>query len=583
MSISRLSLTAHSGGRIFTLRRIGHRIALILAAMSLCWLMVPASAEPEPTYAVAFTVREAPSPFATPVHGGPHWVTTTFLFDSLVWKDQNGLVPLLAQSWQSSENKKVWTFKLRQDVRWHDGQPFTADDVKFTVDYLREHPLALAASEATSRIERIEVRSPLEVVFYLQSPWPDFLTDVAGIILIIPRHIWQSVTDPRKFLQPSAFIGTGPFKYIETRRGEYHLLESNAQYFLGRPAVERLVFKAVNNPPLALKSGDVDAASFSSPLAMARFEGGDDFVIENGPYSYYVTKLIFNVAHPPFTSKLVRQAFAYALDRQAIVNTVLSGNGLVSSAGLLHPDSRWFDPELPRYEYHPQRAEELLRQAGFSGKDADGVLESADGSRLSFILYQRGESPDMACVAEMIKDQLAAAGIHLDIKPVNTGVLEGLLSKGDFDIALDGHGGTIRLELVADNPDFSARVYHNDELETLKTTFSTSLEAEVRRAAAWKIQRIIAEDLPALPIYHPGSPVVYRKSKGIRWFWTKEGLGGGAPIWWNKLALLRSGASPGSALSSAPPAGMTRSIVVLAVAVIILSALFIRFGNRSGR
>lgn len=522
-----------------------------------------------------------PSLFSTPAHGGPHWVVTTFLFDSLLWKDKDGPVPLLAESWRSSDDKRAWTFQLREDVSWHDGQPFTAGDVKFTFDYLRDHPFPMSAAEATSQIDHVEVGSPSEVTFHLKSPSLDFLADVAGAIQILPKHVWQKVADPLKFLDPPAFIGTGPFKFVETRRGEYHLFEANDRYFLGRPAVDRLIFKAVTNPPLALESGDVDAASFSSPLALARFNNRADFVITKGPYSYYLTKLIFNVSHPPFASKEVRQAFAYALDRQEIINQVLGGSGLVASAGLLHPDSEFFNPNLPRYEHNKERAEELLSRAGFTRKGADGVLESADGKRLSFVLYERNDSPDLARTAEMIRDQLGEVGVHLDVKPVNTGPLESILGKGEFDITLDGHGGTIRPEFAADNADFPAHVYHNDELRAVRSDFSSSLDAEKRRQDAWKIQSIIADDLPGLGIYNPSSPLVYRKSKGIEWFWTKQGLGGGAPIWWNKLATLK--ATNPAGFPSSPARRGTMILVALILASLVVVVVFVGFKRFSKR
>ena len=561
-------------------RRVGLLLTLCLAMASVgCHRIIGSSTSAARTYTIAFTVREPPSPFATPAHGGPHWVVCTYLFDSLVWKDQNGFVPLLADNWQSSEDKQVWTFDLRQGVRWHDGQPFTADDVKFTFDYLRDHPFPMNAAEIATRIDRVEATSPTQVRFYLKQPWQDFLDDVAGIVLILPRHIWQSVTDPVKFLDASAFTGTGPFKYVETRRGEYHLFQTNPDYFLGRSPFDRLVFKAVNNPPLALESGDVDAASFNSPAAVARFQDRPAFVTAKGPYSYYLSKLIFNVSRPPFDAKGVRQAFAYALNRQDIVNKVLNGGGMVSSAGLLHPDSNWFNPGLPKYNPDKVRAEELLTQAGFTRNDASGIRESADGTRrLSFTMYVRNDnSPDMSRTAEMVRDQLAQVGVHLDIKPLNTGPLEGILSQGDFDITLDGHGGTLRPEFVADNADFPAHVYRNEELKRLRDQFLSASDDRQRRDAAWKIQSIIADDLPGLGIYNPNSPVVYRKSKGVNWFWTKQGLGGGAPIWFNKLALVKADGSPVVADVSVRRLPGVQGIAVAGGVVIVLIFAYSKF------
>lgn len=521
-------------------------IALLCAAgwfLTLVACYSPRSvAQSERVVTISHAVRDLPSVFASMAHGGPHWVTTTFLYDTLVWKDQNGIIPLLAESWQSSADKKQWIFKLHSDVVWHDGKPFSAEDVKFTFDYLRQHPHPSTAAEANRLVDKIEITAPDTVSLTLRRPSPDFLLSVAGVVLILPKHIWQSVDDPLKYLDPPAFIGTGPFRHVETRRGEFHLFAANDQYFLGRPVVDRLVMKQVSNPALALESGDIDATGISSPKALARFRGRDEFAIVKGPYSYFLTKLVFNHTRAPFNKKEVRQAVAYALDRPAIVRQALEGEGLVSSAGLLHPDSEWFAPDLPKYEHDQKRAEELLDKAGYAQRDADGVRRSAEGSRLEFTLYQRLESgtSEMSRQAELIRDQLRAVGIKLEVRPLNTAPLEGLLAKGDFDISLDSHGGNISLSIPATNPDFPARTYHNETLKKLYAEFTTATEEDKRRAAAMRIQQLVADDLPGFPIANPASTLVLRKSKGLAWYWTKQGLGSGAPIWWNKLATLKT-------------------------------------------
>lgn len=497
------------------------------------------SANSADTYTIGFTVRDAPSVFTSLTHLGPHFVVTTFLFDGLVWKDDKGFVPLLAEKWQASDDKKVWTFNLRPNARWHDGQAFTADDVKFTFEYARRFPLPMGAADSNALVESVDAPNPQTVVFKLKNPAPDFLNVVAAQVQIIPKHIWETVQDPLTFQEARAFVGTGAYKYIETRRGEYHLFEANKDYFLGSPMYSRLIIKNVNNPLLALESGDIDAAAPATATAAQSFQGRDEFEIVRGPYSYYLTKLIFNVNRPPFDSKDARQAVAYALNRPEIVKQVLNGEGIVSSAGLLHPDSQWFAADLPKYEQNLQKSAELLDRAGYSQKDADGTRRNSAGQKLAFTLFTRSDSPEMVREAEMIRNQTAQVGIKLDIKPLSTGPQENILSAGDFDIALDSHGGTISFTIPANNPDFPARGYKNDELKKLYAEFLTALDDDRRRDAAGKMQHIIAEDLPALPIYNPTSIVVFRKNKNVSWFWTKEGLGVGAPIWWNKLALLK--------------------------------------------
>lgn len=566
-------------------------VKALCLTVAVSWLILPPAAQviaqSERVVTIANTVRDLPTVFASMAHGGPHWVTTSFLYDSLVWKDQNGIVPLLAESWQSSADKKTWTFKLRSGVEWHDGQKFAAEDVKFTFAYLRQHPHPATASEANRLIDQVEVTAPDTVTFSLKSAAPDFLLVVAGTVLILPQHVWQTVDDPLRYLAPPAFVGTGPFKYAETRRGEFHSFTANDKYFLGRPAIDRLVMKQVSNPALALESGDIDATGIASPKALARFRNRDEFAVVKGPYSYFLTKIVFNHTRPPFDKKEVRQAVAYALDRPAIVRQAMEGEGLVSSAGLLHPDSEWFASDLPKYEHDQKRAEELLDKAGFARKDPDGVRKGTDGRRLEFTMYQRMESGnnDSSRQAEMIRDQLVAVGIKVDIKPMNTAPLEGLLAKGDFDISFDSHGGNISLAMPATNPDFPARTYHNEELTRLYHEFTTSLDDGKRRAAASRIQHIVAEDLPGFPIASPASMLVLRKSKGLTWFWTKNGLGNGAPIWWNKLATLK--ADPSLAVGAEKNPARNHSLIPLGGGIITVllgaaTALWLRRKKQSG-
>jgi len=505
--------------------------------------VIPAGLQAAPAlsdrrYAVAHWVRDLPSVFAPVSHGGPHWVTTSFLFDSLVWKDQDGIMPLLASSWESSRDRRQWSFRLRSGIQWHDGKALTSRDVAFTLRYLAQHPMPVWSWEATRLLESIETPDEQRVRITMKAPFPDFLDVVAGATLILPQHIWRHIADPMKYLDPPAFTGSGPYRHRRTVRGEYNLLEANHAYFLGNPVVENLVFKAVNNPALALRSGEVDAASITSPLAASQFRNDARFIVGRGPFSYYMTKLIFNVTRRPFDNKAVRQAVAYALNKEEIVRQALEGEGTPGSSGLLHPDSPWFARGLPRYGPNPTRARELLSQAGFSRRGSDGIRLSASGVRLSFTLLQRADSPELGRQAELIREQLAAVGIGLTIQAISIGPLENLISKGEFDLALDGHGGTNNLQVVATHPDFPAQLYRNPALDDLYRRFTTVTDEAGRRELAARIQGIIAEDAPSIALTHARELVVFRRDKAVRWFWTKGGLGGGAPLWWNKLALV---------------------------------------------
>jgi len=516
---------------------IPRRKLLHLLAALPCGLRA-ASADSERRYILQHFVRDLPSVFAPISHAGPNWVTTSFLFDTLVWKNRDGVVPLLASAWEVSPDKRRWTFRLGNGARWHDGKPVTSRDVAFTFHYMAEHPVAIWSSEAVRTLEAVETPDERTVHVRTKAPSPDFLDAVAGTAQILPQHVWRGIQDPVKYLDPPAFLGSGLFRHLRTSRGEYTLLGANHDYFLGSPLVEQLVLKSVNNAALALRGGDVDAASLDSPLAAKQFSSEARFTVVRGPFSYYVTKLVFNVKRSPFDNRMVRQAIAWALNKQEMVRLALEGDGIAASAGLLHMDSPWFAPDLPRYGPDPARAQDLLSKAGYSRRGADGIRVSDSGKRLSFTLLQTSSSIELGRLAELIRDQLAVVGIQLMIQAVSVGPMEHLMETGEFDLALDGHGGTNNVQIAASHTDYPAQLYHNPALDAAYQRFTTSADDAVRRESAAVVQRIIAEDVPMIPLVNARELLVYRRDKGIEWFWTKGGLGGGVPQWWNKLALL---------------------------------------------
>jgi len=155
-----------------------------------------------------------PSPFAF-YPRGPGYVRMSLLFDTLTWKDANGVIPALANGWRVSDDGKTWTFYLNKDAKWHDGVPFTASDVEFTIEYMQEQEGAFKWFESIDYIESVEIVDDYTIIISLNEPMASFLVDIAGNIPIIPEHIWSGVSDPSKFTDDDAVIGTGPMKLVE--------------------------------------------------------------------------------------------------------------------------------------------------------------------------------------------------------------------------------------------------------------------------------------------------------------------------------------------------------------------------------
>jgi len=461
-----------------------------------------------------------PSPFAR-YPRGPGYIQMSFLFDTLAWKDEEGVIPWLADDWEASEDGAKWTFKLHEGVKWHDGKPFTAEDVAFTFDYLKEH-IASWFEALKEQIEKVEVKDEHTVVVYLTKPAADFLADIAGAMPILPKHIWESVEDPKKFTGPEAVIGTGPFKLAEYSKEEgRYVYEANPDFFKGKPAVDCLVYTKVSDAALALKTGTVDAAFFwgKEIEAVKELEPEPNLEAIEGP-SFWVLKLIFNVGRPPFDKVEFRRAIAHAVDRSKIVEQVTHGGAIVANLGIVYPGTSWYNPELPAYEYDPAKAREILDELGLG--------------EVSLTLLTTG---GFAREAELIKADLEEVGIEVEVKSADWGTVDGLLKEGNFDLAISGHGGIAQLHIMR-SPTWPATVYKNEEYDRLFEEQERTMDEEKRRNLVLRLQEVIAEDLPVLTLYHPKMWCVYDPAKLDTWFYTKGGVSIGIPIPHNKLVFL---------------------------------------------
>ncbi|HEY66032.1 MAG TPA: ABC transporter substrate-binding protein [Caldilineae bacterium] len=463
-----------------------------------------------------------PSPFAF-YPRGPGYIRMSLLFDTLTWKDKNGIIPWLADSWEVSEDGTQWTFKLHPGVKWHDGQPLTAEDVAFTFDYIKERVAAFKWFTTVKKINKIEVVDDHTIVLYLEEPMAGFLIDVAGVVPIIPKHIWEGVEDPAKFTDKEAVIGSGPFKLVEYNKEEgRYIYEANPDYFKGKPAVDRLVFIKVKDEAMALKTGTVDAGFFwgKDIDAVKELEADPNLEAIEGP-SFWVLQIIFNTEKPPFDKVEFRRAIAHAIDRSKIVEQVTHGGAIVANLGIISPGTDWYNPNLPAYEYDPSKAKEMLDELGVED--------------LSLTLLTAGK---FAREAELIKADLEQIGIKVEVKSADWGTIDGLLKEGNFDLVLSGHGGIANPSILR-SPAWPATGYKNDEYDRLFEEQSRTMDEEKRRTLVWQLQQIIAEELPVLTMYHPKIWCVYNPSKLDTWFYTPGGVGSGIPTEQNKLVFLR--------------------------------------------
>ncbi len=462
-----------------------------------------------------------PSPFAF-YSRGPGYVRMSLLFDSLTWKDADGVIPWLAERWTTSEDGTTWTFTLRDDVTWHDGAQLTAEDVAFTFRYFQAHPEAFTWSWSVDRVTQVEAADARTVTVTLDAPLAGAHETLFGSLPIIPAHVWADVDDPARYLEDDAVLGSGPFTLSDYSKAEgRYRYAANPGYFRGVPTVDALTFVKVENQALALETGEIDWASFSGKerTAVESLRDNPDYGVLEGP-SFWVLQLIFNTQRAPLDAVAVRRAIAHAVDREAIVTQVTHDGAVVASTGILSPFSPWHAPDLPTYPHDPAAARETL------------AAEGAAGSALTLIT-----TPNYAREAELVQADLRAVGLEVAVQTGDRSTIDGLLREGTFDLAINGHGG-IANPATLQTPTWPADVYDNPTYAARFAEQATLVDADARREVVAELQLIVAEELPVLTLWHPKMWTVYDVDAPGTWFYTQGGMGLGIPIAMNKLSFL---------------------------------------------
>lgn len=437
---------------------------------------------------------------------------TALIFEGLTRVDGAGnLQPVLAQSWDVSDDGRVYVFRLRHDVRWQDGKPFSADDVLFTINLMQdpEFPGAPYLGQLWRSVQ-VEKLSDHTVRFILSEPLPSFIDFTT--IGLLPAHLLANL--PARDLLNDPFnlnpVGTGPFKLDDINALHAHL-STNPFYWGSKPRLGNLEFRfyrSFQETLSAYKNEDVQGVSTIPPNALPSVQNLDSLNLYSGRLSgYNIIYLNLQDAEklPFFQDKMVRKALLHALDRQAIIDTALNGQGLAASGPIL-PWSWAFNPQQETVDYDPQQAAQLLDNSGWIDADGDGVREK-DGLSLAFTLIS-SEEPDKVNVARAVSDQWRRTGISTTVEIVGAGLGERLVNH-NFEAALAE-------VLIAGDPD-PYPLWHQTQIEGGQnyagwdnTEASKLLEAARtitdqgrRNDYYFEFQRIFAEETPALILYYP--------------------------------------------------------------------------------
>lgn len=341
-----------------------------------------------------------------------HCEINVLLFNGLTAHDgENQVIPGLAERWEYDEATYTYTFHIRDGVTWHDGEAFTADDVKFTIEAIMNPENGSENAPNYEDVEEISVLDEKTIAFRLAAPNVAFLDYMT--MAVLPRHLLEG-----EDLQESGFfrspVGTGPYMLESWDAGQSIVLVKNEAYYLGSPKIERIIFKIVgddNAQALQLKSGELDMALLD-PKNARNFAGLEGFTCYDMMTSDY-RGILFNFGNAYWAeNRDLIPAVCYAIDRQAIIDSVLLGQGMVAYGPLQR--NIYHNGDVERYDYDPAKARKILEDAGCT-MGADGFYERG-GETVGFVLSVMSGEQDRIDIAQAAAQQIREAGINCTVE-----------------------------------------------------------------------------------------------------------------------------------------------------------------------
>ncbi|MDO9285663.1 MAG: ABC transporter substrate-binding protein [Aquabacterium sp.] len=420
--------------------------------------------------------------------------------------------PLLAQSWTISPDGLRYTFKLRPNVKWHDGQPFTSADVRYTVMELLKklHP---RGRSSFAKVVAVDTPDALTAVIRLSEPSPPMLTALASSYEspMAPRHLFEG-TDAAANPYISKPVGTGPFVFKEWQKGSHIVLERNPAYWrAGKPMLQRIVFRIINDASAraaGLESGELQIGGLSPvPLTdMARLAKNPALAIETRGYAYMSPFMLIelNLRRPPLNDVRVRQAIAHAIDRKRMTQIVWMGYGQPAVSPIPSPVTTFHSTDLPGYEYDLEKAKKLL--------DAAGLKPGAGGVRFKMTHDFIPLGSDYQRTGEFIKQQLGRVGIEVELRSQDLpGFFRRVFTEYDFDSTSLYYGAfadptqgvqrlywskSIQKGVVFTN----ATDYRSADMDRVIEAGQRETDPVKRKALYDEMQRIAMTDLPVIPL-----------------------------------------------------------------------------------
>ena len=447
------------------------------------------------------------------------------IYNGLVKYDKNlTIVGDLADSFDVSKDGLTITFHLRHGVKWHDGAPFTSRDVLYTYRIIIDPKTPTAYAEDFKQVRSIATPDDYTVRVSYASPFAPALASWGTSIL--PAHLLagKDITKSPLARQP---VGTGPYLFKEWIAGQKIVLEANPAYFEGRPWIDRYIYRIIPDTStmyMELKAGAIDLMSLT-PVQYARQTTSRQFTSRFNKFRYPSSGYLYmgyNLRHPLFKDKRIRQAITAAIDKDELIHGVLFGMGQKAHGPIV--PGRWaYNPNVKDIAYDPRHATDLLAQAGWREKNSSGILVK-NGKPFQFTILTNQGNQQRLLSAQIIQQRLKFIGIDVKIRIVEWATfLKEYIDKGNFEVVMLAWN-------ISQDPDMydvwhSSKTnpgelnfigFKNAEVDRLLIEGRSTFDMEKRKRAYFRIQEILAEEQPYTFLYVPDAlPVVSARIRGI--------------------------------------------------------------------
>lgn len=434
-----------------------------------------------------------------------NYVYLNNLYDTVTRYDKDFRVtPQLATEWEFDQDGLGLTLVLRSDVRFHNGKQLTAEDVKYSLERMQDPALGANLQSLSVMVSSVEVLEPYRLHLSFEKPSPAVF-DLLDMLFVVDR---ETIDDP-----DATPNGTGPFKFVEWQPGGRLTLAANQEYWkAGLPYLGQVVilpFSDRSSLAANLQAGAIDVARQPNPQDLDRLRRDARFNQVIGASGSYVNSVVFNVRRPPFNDKRVRQAIGFAINRQQFIDAYLNGLGEPWYQPL-PSHSLGFDPSIgDAYAYNPEKARELLSQAGYG--DGLNVSMISSGAWL----------PGSTELAQIVQENLRQVGITVTVRELERAAARPLFIDGDFDMFAFGYGR------AAKDPAFlygasliwrpgGATGYDSPTYTDLVERGATTLNRDQRREIYQEIARLVTDEAFILPVAE--NPTTWLISSSVHGF-----------------------------------------------------------------